>query len=132
MVKKINSCQKGKSAEREIAKLLRDYGFEARRGQQFSGGNESPDVISNLDTHIEVKRVESFNLYKAVEQSKTDCKGTNYAIFHRKSNKEWLVIQDANTWLEFQVNYKRLLEIQELYNLEMKNLERSNDERLLE
>lgn len=34
----MNSRQKGKVGEREFASLLREHGFDARRGQQFSGG----------------------------------------------------------------------------------------------
>lgn len=43
---KINCRQKGARGEREAAKLLRDLGFAgARRGQQFRGGYDTPDVI---------------------------------------------------------------------------------------
>jgi Holliday junction resolvase len=109
MAKKINSNKKGKVAELEVAHLIQDYGFIARRGQQFAGGNDSPDVVSNLGLHIEVKRVEAFNLYKAVEQATTDCNSLEYAIFHRKSGKAWQVIQDARTFL-FHKEYVRNLE----------------------
>ena len=37
---------KGKVGEREFAELLRAHGFDARRGQQFAGGADSPDVVS--------------------------------------------------------------------------------------
>jgi Holliday junction resolvase len=43
---KINCRSKGARGEREAAKLLRDLGFAgARRGQQFRGGYDTPDVI---------------------------------------------------------------------------------------
>jgi Holliday junction resolvase len=108
MAKKINSIQKGKQAEREVAHLLNSFGFEARRGQQFSGGGDSPDVVSDLGLHIEVKRVEAFNLYKAVDQAKRDCGSTEYTVFHRKSNREWIVAMDANTFLAMMKHYKEL------------------------
>ena len=38
----MNSRRKGKVGEREFAALLRENGFDARRGQQFSG---SPDWL---------------------------------------------------------------------------------------
>ena len=38
----MNSRRKGKVGEREFAALLREHGFDARRGQQFSG---SPDSV---------------------------------------------------------------------------------------
>lgn len=35
----MNSRQKGARGERELAKKLREYGFDSRRGQQYSGAN---------------------------------------------------------------------------------------------
>lgn len=105
---KINSIKKGKNGELEVSHLLNSFGFSARRGQQYSGGGDSPDVVSDLGFHIEVKRVEAFNLYKAVDQAKNDCKSTDYTIFHRKSNREWIVAMDAHTFLAMMKHYKEL------------------------
>jgi hypothetical protein len=123
MAKKINSNTKGKVAEREVAELLRAHDFNARRGQQFSGGGDSPDVVSDLGLHIEVKRVEAFNLYSAVEQAKKDCKSKEYAIFHRKNNKDWVTILDSDVFLfvmrqnkELTKEYLRLKDIEEKFN----------------
>ena len=41
----MNSRTKGKRGELELAKALRLYGYDARRGQQYHGGADSPDVI---------------------------------------------------------------------------------------
>ena len=42
----MNSRRKGAVGEREIAKYLREHGFtEARRGQQFKGGADSPMLL---------------------------------------------------------------------------------------
>jgi len=42
----INSKKKGKTGELELAHRLKDYGFDARRTQQFCGkGGESADVV---------------------------------------------------------------------------------------
>src|SRR5258707_11615791 len=72
--KKINSRQKGAVGEREFAELLRFHGYDARRGQQFSGGSDSPDVVCQplKDFHFEVKRCEAGNLYKWLEQARRD------------------------------------------------------------
>ena len=112
---KINSNSKGKVGEREVAELLRDYGFEARRGQQYSGGGDSPDVVSNLGLHIEVKRTEALNLYKATEQAKEDSGGTQYVVFHRKNKKDWVAIMDANEYLWIMRDYKELKELSKLH-----------------
>ena len=69
----INSRQKGARFERTIAKMLREYGYEAERGCQHSGGKDSPDVKHNMHRlHIEAKDVEHLNIWNALEQSKRD------------------------------------------------------------
>ena len=48
--------EKGKRGEREVVQLLRAFEFEARRGHQYRGGSDSPDVIHNIaNVHLEVK-----------------------------------------------------------------------------
>ena len=37
--------EKGKRGERELAGILRDYGYDTRRGQQFCGSDGSADVV---------------------------------------------------------------------------------------
>ena len=55
----INSKQKGSRGERDAVKLLKSLGFDdARRGQQFRGSPESPDVecLETLpNIHFEIK-----------------------------------------------------------------------------
>lgn len=95
------SKEKGKLGEREVAALLKAHGFEARRGQQFAGGGDSPDVVHNIPgLHIEVKRTEQLNLYAALDQAFQDRKAGEYAaVFHRKNQKKWVVIMDAGEFL---------------------------------
>lgn len=35
----MNSRNKGKNGELELASILREYGYNARRGQQYCGAN---------------------------------------------------------------------------------------------
>lgn len=84
-----NSKQKGKRGELEVANMLKKYGYDARRGQQYSGANGDADVVGLPGVHIEVKRVEALNIEKAMEQSKRDARGEIPAVFHRKNGKEW-------------------------------------------
>lgn len=96
---KINSRAKGAAGEREFRDFLVERDHTARRGQQFSGGHDSPDVVSDLDdvVHWEVKRVESLRLYDALEQAKRDAKVTQIPIVvHRQSHKEWVAILRAD------------------------------------
>lgn len=88
----MNSKRKGASGERELARKLKEYGYDARRGQQYSGANGDADVVGLKNIHIECKRVERLNLYDAMAQSRNDAKiGEIPTIFHRKNNCEWLV-----------------------------------------
>jgi hypothetical protein len=80
------SRNKGKRGEREVAEIFTRYGFTARRGQQFSGSPDSPDVVVNLDVHLEVKRTERANLPAAYRQACADA----------GIDKEPLVVTRAN------------------------------------
>lgn len=89
----MNSRDKGKRGEREFAAFLRERGVEARRGQQFSGGDDSPDVVHDIPgVHFEVKRCESGSLYSWLAQAIGDAAGKMPIVAHRRNNKEWVAI----------------------------------------
>lgn len=105
------SKRKGASGEREVSKLLQDFGFEAKRGVQFGkGSHDNPDVKHNIpNTHIEVKRCESLSLYKAFKQALEDSKEEDKPIvFHRRNNERWLVIMDAEDYLRMEGGEKKI------------------------
>lgn len=88
------SRQKGKRGEREAAaelgELLRCV---ARRGVQYQGGPDSPDVIlEGVNIHVEAKRVEALNLYAAMDQAKIDAGRKVPIVWHRRNGKRSLVI----------------------------------------
>lgn len=88
----MNSRNKGAAGERELAAVLREYGFDARRGQQYCGANGDADVVGLPGVHIECKRVEKLNIDNAMEQAISDSKNDEMpAVFHRKNRKKWLV-----------------------------------------
>lgn len=98
----MNSREKGAAGERELAQILRAYGFEARRGQQFSGANGDPDVVGMPGVHIECKRVEKLNLYEAMAQSINDARiGETPVVMHRKNREEWLVTMRLGDFIKF-------------------------------
>jgi Holliday junction resolvase len=99
--KKINSRAKGATAELELAHFLTERGYQSRRGQQFSGGGDSPDVVSTLPFHIECKRVQSGNLYKWMAQAKRDAKGKPPMVVHRRNGEEWVAIIPLENLLTF-------------------------------
>ena len=87
------SRQKGKRGEREAAaELNRVLGCTARRGQQFSGGSQSPDVVTNMPgVHFEVKRVEKLNLQCAMDQAVRDAVRDVPVVLHRRNGAKWFV-----------------------------------------
>ena len=104
----INSRDKGCRGERELAKKLREYGFDCRRSVQYCGANGDADVIGLNGIHIECKRVEALSLYKALSQAKGDAKnGDMPVVMHRKNNCEWVVIQPLETWIEMYKEYQK-------------------------
>jgi len=92
-----NSRRKGKVGERAFAALLREHGFDARRGQQFAGGAESPDVVSDALAwlHVEVKRVQHLKLTDACVQAEDDCGGKPWIVAHRRNHAPWMITMRA-------------------------------------
>lgn len=105
----INSRTKGKTGELEIAKILREkYGYtEAKRGCQFKGGPDSPDVVGIDGLHLEIKRVEKLNIDEALEQSIRDS-GENEmpVVVHRKNRKPWKVTMLLDDFMRLWEKFK--------------------------
>jgi Holliday junction resolvase len=101
--KRISSRAKGKRGELELAAFLEERGYPAKRGQQFKGGGDSPDVICpDLDgIHIECKRVEIGNPYNWLAQAQADAldTGKTPVVMHRKNKQEWLAILTLEDFL---------------------------------
>lgn len=95
-----NSRAKGAAGERELAKILREHGYNTRRGQQYSGANGDADVVGLPGIHIECKRVQALNLTKAMEQAERDALDSEApAVFHRKNREPWRVTMNLEDWL---------------------------------
>jgi Holliday junction resolvase len=88
------SRDKGKRGEREFAAEMRRMGFAcARRGVQYAGGADSPDVVGIPGCHIEVKRAEALNVYAALDQAMRDADpGSAPIVAHRRNGRPWVVI----------------------------------------
>jgi hypothetical protein len=99
----VNSRNKGKVGEREFASLLREHGYDARRGQQFSGSPDSPDVVSDALAwlHVEVKRVQNLNLTDACVQAEGDAGGKPWIVAHRRNHAPWLITMRSETFFHF-------------------------------
>ena len=99
----MNSREKGKRGERQWRDELRANGYHARRGQQYAGNAESPDVICDELSwiHFEVKSVERLNIEDAMGQARRDGVGKTPLVSHRRSHRRWLVTMDAETFFQF-------------------------------
>ncbi len=89
----MNSRAKGKRGELEVAELLREMGFEARRSQQYNGAAGGADVEHNIGgVHVEVKLTERLRPHAFMEQAVRDCKGKRIPTVWMRSNcEDWLV-----------------------------------------
>lgn len=98
----MKSREKGKRGEREWAEYLNLHvpDANARRGQQFSGSPDSPDVVSDLPYHFEVKRVERLNINKAMRQAMEECGDLPPVVPHRCNRMPWLVTMLAEDWIK--------------------------------
>jgi hypothetical protein len=92
------SRQKGKRGEREAAaELAAVLGVTARRGVQYQGGPDSPDVVlDGLPIHVEAKRVERLDLYAAVKQAAGDAGDLVPIVWHKRNRKPSVVIVETS------------------------------------
>lgn len=101
----MNSREKGKRGELEVAKVLREYGYNTRRGVQYCGANGDADVVGLPGVHLEIKRTERLNLDKAMEQSVRDAKeGEIPVVFHRKNRQPWKVTMNVMDFMKLYKN----------------------------
>lgn len=103
----VNSKNKGKRGELELARKLREHGYDCRRSQQYAGINGDADIVGLPHIHIECKRVEKLNIYDAVDQARRDAKEREKpTVFHRKNNCDWLVTMRLEDWIEIYREYE--------------------------
>ena len=91
----VNSRQKGKRGELAFRDLLRERGYaEARRGQQFAGGPDSPDVVGGPEGfHFEVKFRETHQPWEAMAQAEAERHPRDMPVVAMKKNgKQWLIV----------------------------------------
>ncbi len=92
------SKRKGAAGELEAAAALnRVLGTHLRRGRQYHGGPDSPDLTGDVPgLHVEVKRTERLRLWEAVEQARQDASVDQVpVVMHRANKKPWVVIVEV-------------------------------------
>ena len=70
--------------------MFREAGFEARRGQQFSGGTDSPDVVVPTlpDFHWEIKFCQVVKIKDWMAQAVRDAGAKPFPVVGHKRNNE--------------------------------------------
>jgi hypothetical protein len=94
-----NSRQKGKRGELLWCRELGAMGFPGRRGQQFRGGGDSPDVVCDAlpNLHAEVKNgvtgmdLGTKLLSDACSQAREECGDRRWYVAWKPNNKVWRV-----------------------------------------
>lgn len=93
--------EKGKRGEREVANILKEYGYDAHRGQQFSGKNGDADVVGMDGYHLEVKFQETTKVWDWYTQSRMDARvGEVPIVVYRRSRSPWMVTLSLEDFLE--------------------------------
>ena len=100
----INSKQKGSRAERLLAQILREHGYEnARRSAQYCGNTgDAADIVDAIPgLHIECKWQEQLRLWSWYEQSQHDANdGEIPTVIFRQNRKPWMVCVSLEDFLK--------------------------------
>lgn len=99
----IDSREKGKKYERELAAQLRAAGYPgAHRTAQYAGNTgKAYDIEGVPGIAIEAKHREKMALYDWMAQAVRDSEGSGLlpVVMHRKNNAETLVTMRLTDWL---------------------------------
>lgn len=86
----MNSKRKGSTGERELAKILQGYGYDARRSVQYNGLQGEADVIGVSGIHIECKRCQQVRDEVFLQQAERDArKGNIPVVMYRRNHEQW-------------------------------------------
>lgn len=100
---------KGKEGEREVARILREHGWDdSHRTSQYCGNTgDASDVVGLPGFHIEVKRHEAIRLDEWWKQTvkESQKKSDIPLLVFRKSRQKWRVCMDFETFLEVIKDY---------------------------
>lgn len=96
----MNSRNKGKRGEIELAHLLKTYGYPAERGVQYSGLKGNADVVGVEGLHIECKRSERVTEEDFIQQAERDArKGQIPIVMYRKNGEQWKALLRLDTFM---------------------------------
>ena len=101
--------EKGKRGEREVANILKEHGFKARRTAQYCGNTgDASDVIGIDGWHLEVKFVEKLAIMQAMKQAERDAEKhflthdevLKPVVIFRKTRDDWHVCMGLEDYIE--------------------------------
>ena len=106
----MNSKRKGSAGERELAKILRTYGYDTRRSVQYNGMQGQADIVGVPGLHIECKRAAQVCDEVFLQQAERDAKkGDIPVVMYRRNGEHW----KANMRLEmFMLIWNELSDLQ--------------------
>ena len=102
------SQRKGADGERELAAVLREYGYDIERGGSMCFGDK-PDLSGLEGIHIEAKRCEQLRISEWMDQATRDAQRFQDGapvVFHRRNRQPWLVTMRLDSFMEM---YQRAL-----------------------
>lgn len=97
----VNSIRKGKRVELECAARLRDLGFpHARRGQQYSGTEDSPDIVGVPGAWPDSKgRKQIAHLEEWMAKASAEAGDLTPLLFVKANHwKDFLVVMRTQDW----------------------------------
>ena len=106
----INSKDKGKRYELEVANYFKEQGFDkARRSVQYNGKAEKgqADVVGVPFLHIECKHNEKLNVEEAMQQALRDNKNKQKipVVIHRKNREKSKVTMRLDDFMKIYGEY---------------------------
>ena len=102
----VNSKDKGKRGERQVAQILQEHGIDSHRTQQYCGSDGTADVTWE-GFHVEVKHRETTAIWSWLEQANSDAKdGDIPIVVFRKNREKWQVCMDFEEFLELLGHHK--------------------------
>lgn len=115
-----NSKNKGKSGELEVAHILQEHGYDARRTNQYCGSTgDASDVVGMDGVHLEVKRQERSMIYpwmaQAIRDSEANPEKPMPLVVHRQSRQEWLAIMRFEDFISL---HQKLLKYEKIIGID--------------